>query len=747
MTEGIRLKKIEVSGFRGINKLLSFNMDHNSILLFGSNGTGKSTLLDAIEFAFFGWIQHFHGEEFTLTRDELVNDFCEKGVATVKVDFSDSNIGYHVSRDKKLRRKKTPLILKTEKAEYPQTKAQQLIDVLLGLDVRDFYSSVYLHQDLLNDIIMGAPDERARALDSLLGLTEINDILGAIPLGRAEATIEKLRNKLKEVDREKIGALRILRRDLKKLEAELRDSGKFDMPSPHTAILAYKRITSKLHSLADEKGVARKRIAPLDDINEESKKKTRSLQKYSLYILKERSPRETEHHMLLRDAENKIAFVNSIEKRLRKTAKKVKRLTDKFGKIREIRAEIKKTKKKLKDVKKRNERVSRIFSMLESGLALVLESALDECPLCKLRYDRNELAEHIKFELRELRRTQEAKKLSKEVDSFSLRIGELEHVLKESIRLQNEIESIRSELRVELSEIAPKADIDVEIEDFDFEQLLVWISVVRNSLNSLRNTLENISGEYNKAWETRVSKMESEIDELTTMVNYIQKKEELDSLEKIIPEVIKERKRFEKSLKKVERYHLDLTTLSSALEEGRIRAARTILERLIPEMNRVYSKFQPRFHYDQLEIRLGRGRGRRGKREHTYKIQAVSSEYHKRTFVKTKFSTAQRNVAALSIFFSLVLGATHNVNFIIIDEPDQSLDRQHKENLADLLRELQGFKQVIVSTQDEEFQEILIDRMMPPEGGSRVIYRFKDWKPREGPLVEKSVQKGPVIFG
>lgn len=75
-------------------------------------------------------------------------------------------------------------------------------------------------------------------------------------------------------------------------------------------------------------------------------------------------------------------------------------------------------------------------------------------------------------------------------------------------------------------------------------------------------------------------------------------------------------------------------------------------------------------------------------------IKATSSKSGMETFVRTIFSTAQKNVVGLSISLALVIGATHDFGTIILDEPDQSLDEEHKENLVDILRKTQNSKQI-----------------------------------------------------
>jgi len=103
------------------------------------------------------------------------------------------------------------------------------------------------------------------------------------------------------------------------------------------------------------------------------------------------------------------------------------------------------------------------------------------------------------------------------------------------------------------------------------------------------------------------------------------------------------------------------------------------------------------------------------------------------------------NIVGISIYLALVLGAPHKFETIILDEPDQSLDMDHKENLAAILRDLQNYKQIIVATQDEDFKEILLERLVPSLNKSRVVYDLRDWESEHGPRITRSIHKAQKI--
>src|SRR3989442_8041547 len=57
-----KIKKVEIEAFRGI-PALEIPFDSKSILLKGENGTGKSSIIEALEFFFTGRVAHLEGTQ------------------------------------------------------------------------------------------------------------------------------------------------------------------------------------------------------------------------------------------------------------------------------------------------------------------------------------------------------------------------------------------------------------------------------------------------------------------------------------------------------------------------------------------------------------------------------------------------------------------------------------------------------------------------------------------------------------
>jgi recombinational DNA repair ATPase RecF len=59
----VKIKAITIKGFRGVKDQFTLVLDSKSILLFGDNGSGKSSITDAIEWFYYDKVEHLSSEE------------------------------------------------------------------------------------------------------------------------------------------------------------------------------------------------------------------------------------------------------------------------------------------------------------------------------------------------------------------------------------------------------------------------------------------------------------------------------------------------------------------------------------------------------------------------------------------------------------------------------------------------------------------------------------------------------------
>ena len=90
-----KIKSINISGIRGVKNLLTLDFDKKSVLVYGDNGTGKSSITDALEWFYTDGIQHLISEEIGYTKGKgaLRNIFIAKDKKSfVEIEYTDGKL-------------------------------------------------------------------------------------------------------------------------------------------------------------------------------------------------------------------------------------------------------------------------------------------------------------------------------------------------------------------------------------------------------------------------------------------------------------------------------------------------------------------------------------------------------------------------------------------------------------------------------------------------------------------------------
>lgn len=101
-------------------------------------------------------------------------------------------------------------------------------------------------------------------------------------------------------------------------------------------------------------------------------------------------------------------------------------------------------------------------------------------------------------------------------------------------------------------------------------------------------------------------------------------------------------------------------------------------------------------------------------------------------------SDGQLTGAALALFFALGESTQHNLDLLYVDDPTQNLDLPAKEAMAKVVTEMAKRRQIVVSTQDEDFASFLEAEGF---GKTAFIHQLSGWKSNPT-LVTQSPEKG-----
>src|SRR5687768_4729032 len=83
----IMIKSIVINSIRGI-KELELALNGKSLILLGENGTGKSSIVDALEFFFTGTISHLTGSKELSVKNHGKHSGSSKSDVEVTLEFN-----------------------------------------------------------------------------------------------------------------------------------------------------------------------------------------------------------------------------------------------------------------------------------------------------------------------------------------------------------------------------------------------------------------------------------------------------------------------------------------------------------------------------------------------------------------------------------------------------------------------------------------------------------------------------------
>ncbi|RJS47448.1 AAA family ATPase [Nocardioides cavernaquae] len=179
-------------------------------------------------------------------------------------------------------------------------------------------------------------------------------------------------------------------------------------------------------------------------------------------------------------------------------------------------------------------------------------------------------------------------------------------------------------------------------------------------------------------------------------------------------------------------------TASSSLADSTMSANSSIFRKrfqtLEPLMNDVYSRLDPHPAFTHLSFNVESFRSRP-----TASATVLDSERDISVNPMLIFSSAQANIVVLSAFLALGWAAGNgSLPFVMLDDPLQAMDDVNVLGFADLARHLRRDRQVILATHEARFADLLARKLSGVRPGETLlVHKFTGWS-RGGPEIETS---------
>jgi DNA repair exonuclease SbcCD ATPase subunit len=721
----LTLTKLKVRGFRGFRGNEEFDFDKPATLLFGENHCGKSSTLNALEWALFG-------DECTGARTgirerigwQIANQHMEAPDVLAEVEIEAPGGPWTVRRTLKKSGRKLPadrLELTSLGGEtLTGAEADQRLAQLLGASFRDFMATVYQHQEAIRAVLTQEPRERNDAMDRLLGLSDYRNLLDGINAANVRRWHKGLSADFTAFEGKVQTALTTREKDLEDRRQEANQAGVPSNRLNEKAALQFSgEVRQALAAFAAESSIAASVL--------ELPGKWQQLERFEkasgaeINHLRGALPDLQEQETLFRRRGEVAGLKSDIEaaKGLAEgIGQSIRNLDIKHGGQEAVDRQIAERREKLVDKRRRLREANSRAALVREAIAYLEKAAVDEpagvCPLCEGP------APHL---LQSLRR-------------------QWEQVLQAQVaRIEEEIRALEADLRA-LDAVAQKykewdgqlaghADQLMEYRRRAGELLDQTLTDRDDPLVALKGELIRIQGREEQlvraieARQARLDEIAGQLEKVRLIREILQQEEKKRIIERIqespeYQELEALRDRAAELVADVDSIKEAISAVSHDEARDKLAAAETIIDRYFRRLTRhpAVSRFRLALEVDS---RTGRN--------------SYSPTDQDGRDLTPVLSQGDLNALALAMFLGLACSAegVGSFGFVLLDDPSQSLGLDPKEQLVAVLNEVAASKKLIVATMDREFRDCWRDGV----GKTKTEYLFDGWTPADGPSIRR----------
>lgn len=658
------IKKIKLENIRSY-KEHEIEFPLGSTLLAGDIGSGKTSILLAIEFALFGLQPGQRGNSL------LKNGEDEGGVVlNFEIDGKEIEVERHLKRNKTISQSFCSITIEGEKKETSVTELKSEILRLLNYPTEFskkqnilYKFTVYTPQEEMKQIILHDPETRINILRHVFGIDKYKKILENVSI---------IASKLREEKRLKQGQVMSLEDD------------------KYLLIQKEKELEEKQYSLVSlEKELYLKK----QERKEKQKEKDEIFSKINeCNNLK----KEVEKSKLMLSNKNEFILENKKKiKLLQEQIQEIKKTGFREDQIKKIEEEIRMIEKKKQEFDKRKIEVYSLISSFESknnesNKIKEKLSYIEVCPTCLQNVNEEYKSNVInKLNSEISSNNQELEKLNKEKQQMLKKISELENL---SLLKRKELDDLRI-LKIKFQTIDEKENQIREIEKKN-HSLLGDVELLNQQIEAIRSTIFELN-KFEKIYEIKTNEFEGLLKQERDLdIKVAELKKEIDLFSRQIQDLkdkIKQTTEIKKSLDKISELENWLTSDFSALIS---LIEKNVMIKLKKDFSELFSKWFSMLVSENFNVKLDENFTPIVEQQ-DYEINYNYLSGGERTAIALAYRLALNQV------INSLLSKIKTKDLVILDEPTDGFSENQLDKMRDVLQELNIGQLIIVSHENK----------------------------------------------
>ncbi|MFA5856142.1 MAG: AAA family ATPase [Candidatus Pacearchaeota archaeon] len=655
------IKRLSIENIRSYTKE-DIVFPRGSILLSGDIGTGKTTILLAIEFALFGLQPGQKGAS-------LLRNGADEGKVILDFEIDDKNVSIEriLKRSKKsINQEYTSLIINNEKFEESVTEIKSKILKILNYPLEFakktnllYKFTVYTPQEEMKQIILESGDTRLNTLRYVFGIDKYKRIEE-----NSSLLASKLREKIR-INEGMIYNLEDIKENLEKKKKNLLD------------------LKDKQHSLSDEyKKSIEVRVEIEQKINElqekiNEKRAIENERSKSLVLISEKNQQLISMNNTIKSIEQQI-----------EESKKISFVQSEYDSlIQDIQFQEKKEeelqKEYIKIVSKINSEDSRKNEIMNLKNKI---TGLQKCPTCL-----QEVSDEYKTNIFS-RTNEELDKSEKEIIVLLTLRRKFSDELESSKKLKEELRKKSSAMELLKVRLENQKEKEERIKDLvrQKQSLEKDLEILKKHVNTLEQSINDFS-KYDSIFETgNIELKKAKQNENSIAIKIAENNKEIQFLDIQIKEKISEIESKEQIKKKTERMREMEYWISEKFLDFVLYTEKQVMLTLKEEFSRLFSKWFSMLVSDSLSAKL----------DDSFSPVIEQQDYE---LDYAFLSGGERTAIALAYRLSLnqvinsLLSNIKTGNLVILDEPTDGFSAQQLDKMRDVLNQLDVEQLIIVS--------------------------------------------------